>query len=580
MNDEEKSKEAEAYFILGTGYGQKGKYEKAIEAFNKAIELKPDFAKAYNNQGNVYDNKGEYDKAIEAYNRAIELNPDYANVYNNLGIAYKDKGEYDKAIESYNKSIELSPDYAEAYNNLGIVYSDKGEYDKAIKAYNEAIKLEPDFAKVYNNLANVYANKDEWDNAIKAYIEAIELGLDDAIVYAAIGNAYFHKGKYDKAIKAYNEAIKLKPDDAKVYNNLGLAYFNKSEYIKVFEAYNKAIKLEPAFAEAYNNLGIAYKEIGEYDKAIKAYNEAIKLKPDDASAYYNRGSLYRHLFENNIIFKGIKLDINQTFTDWNTDIYLQIHAKKSIQYVHSLTKFFRVYPQTILTILEHSDINSDSLLFDIFEEAQHSIEDFTLLLQLYENVISDKRKFWGIKSILHYYLGGAVSSYIIFDEQLDTNEYILSSQESYYFALTAKEINREEKAILDNAISEIENKTDKTAEDFYYLAHLYLLQDDKDKAIKQFEQSGDFIFSVIMLAYLSDDDNYIKRINPDKICIFSQEIDYRRKDLLQFQHFFHLQECKTAVNFFIESIFQSFIPDKYNEPFWEVFKFSQLDKKI
>jgi tetratricopeptide (TPR) repeat protein len=67
-------------------------------------------------------NKGDYDKAIEYYHKAIELKPDDAVAYYNLGCAYDNKGDYDKAIKSYNKAIELKPDDAVAYNNRGNAY--------------------------------------------------------------------------------------------------------------------------------------------------------------------------------------------------------------------------------------------------------------------------------------------------------------------------------------------------------------------------------------------------------------------------------------------------------------------------
>ncbi|MDR2383239.1 MAG: tetratricopeptide repeat protein [Prevotellaceae bacterium] len=109
MNEEEKQKQAEKYFFQGIVYSAEGEYDKAIEAYNKSIKLKPN-VNAYFDLGIAYNVKGEYDKAIEAYNKAIKLNPNFATEYNNLGDVYKNKGEYDKAIEAYNKAFELKPD--------------------------------------------------------------------------------------------------------------------------------------------------------------------------------------------------------------------------------------------------------------------------------------------------------------------------------------------------------------------------------------------------------------------------------------------------------------------------------------
>jgi tetratricopeptide (TPR) repeat protein len=58
-----------------------------------------------------------YERAIEDYNKTIELDPNYAEAYNNRGNAYSGLKEYERAIEDYNKTIELDPNYAKAYTN-------------------------------------------------------------------------------------------------------------------------------------------------------------------------------------------------------------------------------------------------------------------------------------------------------------------------------------------------------------------------------------------------------------------------------------------------------------------------------
>ena len=82
-------------------------------------------------KGNEYFDKGMYDKAIEEFNKAIEINPNDANAYNNRGFAYGMIGNLDQAIEDYNKAIEINPKLAEAYHDRGVAYFGKKEYDKA-----------------------------------------------------------------------------------------------------------------------------------------------------------------------------------------------------------------------------------------------------------------------------------------------------------------------------------------------------------------------------------------------------------------------------------------------------------------
>ena len=134
-------------------------YERAIEHYTKAIELKSDFPDAYMNRGIIYAAKSDFDRAIEDYNMAIKLKPDHAGAYNNRGLAYDDKGDFDRAIEDYNKAIQLMPEFVEAYNNRGASYHKKGDFDRAIENYNKAIQINPDYTTAHNNLSVALRNR-------------------------------------------------------------------------------------------------------------------------------------------------------------------------------------------------------------------------------------------------------------------------------------------------------------------------------------------------------------------------------------------------------------------------------------
>ena len=143
---------AETYYDLGNADNDGGNYDLAIENFNEAIKLKPDFAAAYTNRGLVYRNKRNYDRAIEDHTKAIELNPDYAEAYFNRGNTYTEKGDFDLAIVDFTKAIELKPDFADVYNNRGMAYTEKGNLDLAIADFTKAIELKPDFTHAHENL--------------------------------------------------------------------------------------------------------------------------------------------------------------------------------------------------------------------------------------------------------------------------------------------------------------------------------------------------------------------------------------------------------------------------------------------
>ena len=64
--------------------------------------------------GNALQEQGKLEEAIEAYNKALAIKPDYAEAYYNMGIALQEQGKLEEAIEAYNKSLAIKPDYAAA----------------------------------------------------------------------------------------------------------------------------------------------------------------------------------------------------------------------------------------------------------------------------------------------------------------------------------------------------------------------------------------------------------------------------------------------------------------------------------
>ncbi len=111
--------------------------------------------KSYCNRGYAKHNLGDYRGAIQDYNKAIQLNPDYANAYYNRGIAKARLGDYRGAIQDYNKAIQLNPDDAEAYNNRGGAKFLLGDKNGACLDWSKAWELGNlnayDFIKKYCN---------------------------------------------------------------------------------------------------------------------------------------------------------------------------------------------------------------------------------------------------------------------------------------------------------------------------------------------------------------------------------------------------------------------------------------------
>ncbi len=171
-----------AYSNRGALKSELKDYKSSIADFDRAIELKPDYAKAFNRRGNAKKNLEDYDGAIEDYDRAIELygdkSPEVADVLVNRGNAKSKLEDYDGAIADYDRAIELKPDYAEAFYNRGNAKAILKDYDDAIADFDRAIELKPDYADAFNSRGVAKAKLERYDDAIADFVRAIELKPD------------------------------------------------------------------------------------------------------------------------------------------------------------------------------------------------------------------------------------------------------------------------------------------------------------------------------------------------------------------------------------------------------------------
>jgi tetratricopeptide (TPR) repeat protein len=119
--------------------------QKAIENYNKVIEINPENLNAKTDLGACYaEGTGEPMKGIMLLREVVTKNPEHEMAQYNLGMLSVKSGQLDKAIERFNKVLEINPKRSEMYFYLGQIYVSKGEPDKAIGYYESFVKTAND----------------------------------------------------------------------------------------------------------------------------------------------------------------------------------------------------------------------------------------------------------------------------------------------------------------------------------------------------------------------------------------------------------------------------------------------------
>lgn len=116
-------------------------------------------AQAYVMQGDFYNDPGKIQRIMDYYNRAIDIKPDYAAAHYGLGDLYARLGQPDPALGYFLKAIDFDPGHFEAYYQAGRLYSGRGEYQKAVDAFKKAIEINPDNERMYDKIMQFYADQ-------------------------------------------------------------------------------------------------------------------------------------------------------------------------------------------------------------------------------------------------------------------------------------------------------------------------------------------------------------------------------------------------------------------------------------
>ncbi len=204
----------------------KGRVLKAMQLFEEAIALDPEYALAYSYMATAHfdlvvlgasdDPKQSLMTAIELGNKAVALDESNPSVHANLAFIYIVAKNFDKAFEEAEKAVALAPNSAAGYFALGFAFNNTGRYQEAIPALEKCLRLSP-----------------------------IPVASH---VLVLLGNAYRHFGRYEEAIATYKKALRIfGPDQIWVHINLAATYALMDREEEARAAASEIMRIDPDF---------------------------------------------------------------------------------------------------------------------------------------------------------------------------------------------------------------------------------------------------------------------------------------------------------------------------------------------
>jgi len=267
------------YYLKGREYYNryiKEDNEQAIELYNKALEIDPDYALAHAGLGDAYQQRVYrfgfpetwLDTAIEEAKKAISLDSDLPEGYKALAAVYYVKGWLRKSIEAGQKAVKANPNSALALNALGFYYEEIGEYDKAFPLINKAVILSPAWAYPCSQMGTIYYGLDDLARAEEWLKKAVELQPNLDFATQSLDQFYLACGDFQKAVQQIQKFLSLSPNVPDALWYAARAELFSGNYEKAQEYYQKS-------GSGLVELGYIYWKTGKKDEARKLFKESL-----------------------------------------------------------------------------------------------------------------------------------------------------------------------------------------------------------------------------------------------------------------------------------------------------------------
>ena len=272
-----------ANYYLGVISTIERKWDPAAEFLGKASRLQPENPDPYFYLGQAYQAEAKYELAIQAFKKAIELNPNLdhnayqvTNAHFRLGqclikIGKTEEGETELKLAADLKAKAFKQDEAK------------------LRAFTDPLSLSgrdslPELVAAEGVIAEPPTQAPGAVQALKGEAEFYAKVI--ANTHNSIALLHAERQHFGKAAEEFSLAAKWNPQQEDVYYNLGLAYYKSELYGDAAPALEKEIRRDPSNLRAKQLLGLSYFMTENYPRASELLSEAVAATPNNATLYY------------------------------------------------------------------------------------------------------------------------------------------------------------------------------------------------------------------------------------------------------------------------------------------------------
>lgn len=322
---------------LGESYFVSGKTEKAIEEFQKLVEVDPS-ARSYAFLGLSYRHLGRFDEAKKYFEEGLKKDPHNASCLFNVGFIEEHQGNYAHADELFQEALRSNPNFADALIELANLRTRDKKYAEAAELLRKYVKVSPNAATGYYKLAmaersmhqmaaaqrdlNVFQtlskeaatgpypfqhlfdylnNRSQLSSQQRTQLDVTELNAQiqknpsQPQNFYLLAETYLKLGDHEQAEKAIAQLDQISSDDYRMQTGVGVLLATYHLYDEAIQHFQTALKASPDSDDIKFDLADAYFRKRQYQEALTAAQMVSATGQQDDAYLALLGDIYGHL---------------------------------------------------------------------------------------------------------------------------------------------------------------------------------------------------------------------------------------------------------------------------------------------
>ncbi len=282
----------------------------AMEWIARAIrqDPKPEYLASL---GTTLQQQGRYEEALKALDKAVQLSPDDAELWRHLGDILVQLKRFDQALLSFQHVLKLDPHHQDALYKSGALLNQFGRYEEAIAHLDLSAEVLPNHAPTLQARARTLYNLKRLEESLAEGRRAHQLDPDNADTCNNIGAALRLLGRDEEALGWFDKALEIRPDSVATLDNKIISLFSLHRFDEVFVLSDRMKSLGLNTSTTLWNVSLAHLLTGNFEAGWPGHEARLRLP----SAFYPKFPQQRWLGEEEIEGKTVLICADEGLGD-------------------------------------------------------------------------------------------------------------------------------------------------------------------------------------------------------------------------------------------------------------------------